>query len=119
MRFTRFLLALACAGITQLASAADLRVLTAGAFKPVLQALQPAFERQTGHRLLIDNDTAGGLQKRISGGEAFDVVFSSPASLQRLRAAGKLAAEEPLPLARVAIGVAVRKGTALPDIGSV
>ena len=119
MRFARFLFALACAGTTQLASAADLKVLTAGAFKPVLVAMQPAFERQTGHRLLIDNDTAGGLQKRITGGEAFDVVFTSPASLQPLRAAGKLAAEEPLPLARVAIGVAVRKGAALPDIGSV
>ncbi|MEJ5991807.1 substrate-binding domain-containing protein [Ramlibacter sp. PS3R-8] len=119
MRSSRFLLALACAGIAQVSSAAELRVLTAGAFKPVLLALQPAFERQTGHRLVIDNDTAGALQKRITGGEVFDVVFSSPASLQPLRAAGKLAAEEPLPLARVAIGVAVRKGAPLPDIGSV
>ena len=31
-----------------------------------------------------DNDTAGALQRRISGGEAFDVVISSPASLQAL-----------------------------------
>jgi molybdate transport system substrate-binding protein len=108
MRFVRFLFALACVATAHVASAADVKVLTAGAFKPVLLALQPAFERQTGHRLLIDNDTAGGLQKRISGGEVFDLVFSSPASLQPLRAAGKLAAEEPVPLARVAIGVAVR-----------
>ena len=119
MRFPAVLIALACAGAMSLANAADLKVLTAGAFKPVLVALQPAFEQQTGHRLLVENDTAGALQKRIAGGEAFDLVFSSPASLQPLRAAGKLAAGEPLPLARVAIGVAVRKGDRAPDIGSV
>jgi molybdate transport system substrate-binding protein len=119
MRTTRLLLALACGVATQLATAADLKVLTAGAFKPVLVALQPAFERQTGHRLLIENDTAGALQKRITGGEAFDVVFSSPASLQPLREAGKLVNEAPVPLARVAIGVAVKRGAPLPDIGSV
>ncbi|MDB5915188.1 MAG: bacterial extracellular solute-binding family protein [Ramlibacter sp.] len=109
----------ACALLAPLAQAADLKVLSAGAFKPVLLALQPQFERDTGHRLTIDNDTAGALQKRIAGGEAFDIVFSSPASLQPLRDAGHLATETPLPLARVAIGVAVRRGEPLPDIASV
>ena len=70
-------------------AAADLRVLTAGAFKPVLLAIQPQFEQQTGHRLLIQNDTAGGVQKRVLDGEAFDVVISSPASLKAMREAGK------------------------------
>jgi molybdate transport system substrate-binding protein len=77
------------------ALAADLKVLTAGAFKQVLVALAPDFERRTGHKLSIDNDTAGALQKRIAGGEAFDLVVSSPASLHPLRQAGKLADETP------------------------
>jgi len=111
-------LALACAFTAQ-ATAAELKVLTAGAFKSVLLAVQPAFEQQTGHRLRIENDTAGALQKRIAAGEAFDVVFSSPASLKPLREAGQVAAEEPVPLARVAIGVAVRRGAPVPDISSV
>ncbi|MBA2962039.1 MULTISPECIES: molybdate ABC transporter substrate-binding protein [Ramlibacter] len=99
--------------------AADLRVLTAGAFKQVLVAAQPEFERRTGHRLLIDNDTAGALQRRITAGEAFDLVVSSPASLQPLRQAGKLAEEAPPPLARVGIGVAVKPGTPVPPLASV
>src|SRR3954468_9301964 len=119
MRLAHTLAALACLLGATVARAAELKVLTAGAFKPVLLALQPAFELQSGNKLVIDNDTAGGLQKRIAGGEAFDVVFSSPASLQPLREAGKLAAEAPLPLARVAIGVAVKRGAPLPDISSV
>jgi molybdate transport system substrate-binding protein len=119
MRLSRFFAALACLAAVQLAHAADLKVLSAGAFKPVLVALQPAFEQQTGHRLRIENDTAGALQKRIADGESFDLVFSSPASLQPLAQAGRLANEPPLPLARVAIGVAVRKGSPAPDISSV
>lgn len=97
----------------------DIKVLTAGAFKPVLQAMQPDFEAGTGHRLTIVNDTAGALQRRISGGEAFDVVVSSPASLQALTGRHVAASPAPVPVARVAIGVAVLPGRPLPDISSV
>jgi len=61
------------------ASAADLKLLTAGAFKSAAVELVPAFEREIGHKVIIDNDTAGGLAKRIAGGEAFDVVVLPPA----------------------------------------
>ena len=117
MRLPRLLAALTCSVAAFTVHAADVKVLTAGAFKPVLIALQPAFERQTGHRLHIENDTAGALQKRIAGGESFDVVFSSPGSLQAV--AAKLAGEAPLPLAKVGIGVAVKQGAPLPDVSTV
>lgn len=119
MRIAPVLLALACTCAAHVAAAAELKVLSAGAFKPVLLALQPAFEHETGHRLKIENDTAGALQRRIAGGEAFDVVVSSPASLQPLREAGKLAAEAPTAVAKVGIGVAVKHGAPLPDISTV
>jgi len=119
MRVSRLFLALACGVAAHAAAAADLKILSAGAFKPVLVALQPAFEQQTGHHLVIVNDTAGGLQKRVAAGEPFDVVFSSRDSLKAMSQAGKLASEIPTPVARVGIGVAVRKGAPLPDIASV
>jgi molybdate transport system substrate-binding protein len=102
-----------------LSHAADIKVLTAGAFKQVLVAAQPDFERRTGHKLVIDNDTAGGLQRRITAGEAFDIVVSSPASLQPLRQAGKVADEAPPSLARVGIGVAVKPGAPVPALATV
>jgi len=117
MRIQRLLTALACVLTTAAVQSTELKLLSAGAFKPVLLALQPAFEQRTGHRLVIDNDTAGGLQKRIAGGEAFDAVFSSPASLQPL--AARLASEPPVPLAKVAIGVAVKPGSPAPDVATV
>ena len=59
------------------AAAAELKVLTAGAMKQVVLAVAPEFERQ-GHKLIVDNDTVGALQKRIEGGEAFDIIVSGP-----------------------------------------
>lgn len=116
---SRWLLTLTLCTHCLICQAEDLRVLTAGAFKPVLLALQPDFEARTGHRLLVDNDTAGGLQRRIAAGEAFDVVISSPSSLKALQATHLSATQPPVPVARVAIGVAVRRGEPLPDISTV
>ena len=103
----------------QLAQAAELKVLTAGAYKPVLMALAGEFEKSTGHRLRVDNDTAGALQKRIGGGEAFDVVVLTPAAIEALARVGTVAASSSQKLARVAIGVAVKDGAPAPDISSV
>jgi molybdate transport system substrate-binding protein len=111
------LLAGAALALPLTALAADIKVLTAGAFRQVLLAAQPAFEQRTGHRLVVDNDTAGGLQRRIGGGEVFDAVVSTPASLQPV--AARLADESPRPLARVGIGIAVKAGSPLPDVASV
>jgi molybdate transport system substrate-binding protein len=111
--------ALTLSSAVGLADAAELKVLSAGAYKPVLVAMAPAFEQNTGHKLVIDNDTAGALQKRIAAGEAFDVVVLTPGALHPLAQAGKVAAGPLRPLARVAIGVAVKSGEPAPDIGSV
>ena len=101
------------------ASAADIKVLTAGAFKPVVTALVPEFEKQTGHKVTVDNDTAGALAKRINDGEPFDLLVLTPAALTELTKAGKVAEGSSKTLAKVAIGVAVKKGAPLPDISTV
>ena len=100
-------------------SAADIKVLTAGAFKPVVTEVVAAFEKQSGHKVTVENDTAGGLVKRISGGEAFDLVVVTPGALDELTKSGKIAAGSTARLARVAIGVAVKRGAPLPDISTV
>jgi molybdate transport system substrate-binding protein len=99
--------------------AAEIKVLSAGAFKPVVVALVPEFEKQTGHKVTVDNDTAGGLARRITGGEAFDLVVIPPGGIDPLVKAGKVVDGPATRLARVAIGVAVKKGAPAPDIGSV
>ena len=75
----------------QSSSAAEVKVLTAGAFKQVVLAVVPEFEKQTGHKVTVDNDTVGGLTKKIEGGETFDVVVLTPAAVDELTKKGKIA----------------------------
>jgi molybdate transport system substrate-binding protein len=100
-------------------SAADVKVLTAGAFKQVVLALVPDFEKQTGNKVIVDNDTAGGLQKRIESGEAFDVAIITPTIVDGLAASGKIVPNSRVNLATVLIGVVVKEGAPKPDIGTV
>ncbi|MGH6663500.1 MAG: molybdate ABC transporter substrate-binding protein, partial [Pseudolabrys sp.] len=101
------------------ANAAEVKVLTAGAFKQVVLALVPNYERQTGNHVTVDNDTTGGLKKRIEGGEAFDIVVVTPAVVDELIASGKVAAGSRVNLASVGVGVVVKAGAPKPDIGTV
>lgn len=101
------------------ASAAEIRVLTAGAYKQVVLALVPAFEQQTGHKVSVDNGTAGELQKRIDGGEAFDVAVISPVVVDALIDKGRIVRGSRHDLATVGVGVVVKEGAPKPDIGTV
>ena len=100
-------------------AAAELKVLTAGAFKQVLAAELPGFEQRSGHTAAIDNATVGVLVRRIEGGEAFDVAVLSPAAVDGLIAKGKIAAGTRKPLAKVGVGVVVKAGAPKPDIATV
>jgi molybdate transport system substrate-binding protein len=99
--------------------AAELKVLTAGAFKEILLALVPGFETATGHKVVLDNATAGVLMRRIESGEAFDLAVLGPGALDELIGKGKIAAGTRVNLARVGIGVVVKAGAPKPDIATV
>jgi molybdate transport system substrate-binding protein len=101
------------------ARAAEIKLLTAGAMRAVVLELLPAFEAATGHKVVVDNATAGTLAKRIGGGEAFDVAIITPKVVDDLIAKGRIAGGSRIDLAKVGIGVAVKAGAPLPDIATV
>jgi molybdate transport system substrate-binding protein len=101
------------------ASAAEIKLLTSGAFKSVVMAIVPEYGQRSGNKVTVDNDTAGKLMQRIARGEAFDVVILTPQAIDQLAQSGKVVPGSSVQLARVAIGVAVKRGAPLPDIGSV
>ena len=121
MRMTAltFAIVLMAVGASRGAACAEIKVLTAGAFKQVLLAMLPQFERQSGHRVIVDNDTVGALAKRIEAGEAFDLAVLTPSAIDSLSKKGKLVPGSGRNLARVGIGVVVKEGAPKPDIGSV
>ena len=100
------------------AAAADLTLLTAGAFKPVAVELVPEFEKRTGHQVTIVNDTAGNLGKRVGAGEYFDVVVIPPLVLGPYLG-NRIVESSAKEVARSGIGVAVKQGAPVPDISTV
>jgi len=106
-------------GMAQFATAAEIKVLTTGAFKQVVVALVPEFEKATGHKVVLDNGTVGQLQKRVDDGEAFDVLVLSPKGIEDYIKSGKIAAGSNANLAKVGVGVMVKEGASKPDIASV
>jgi molybdate transport system substrate-binding protein len=99
--------------------AADLKLLTTGAFKQVALAVVQDFEKRTGHKVTVDNDTAGGVAKRVEGGEAFDVAIITPKAIDDLITAGKMAPGSRVSLAEVGVGIVVKEGAPKPDISTV
>ncbi len=105
--------------MAQAATAAEIKVLTTGAFKQVVVALVPEFEKATGHKVVVDNGTVGQLQKRVDGGETFDVLVLSPRGIEDYIKGGKIAAGSNARLAKVGVGVMVKDGAPKPDVSSV
>lgn len=101
------------------AGAAELKVLTAGAYRPVVMAVVPEFTRVTGHKVVVENATVGVLRERIESGETFDVVIVTPTVIEELARKGKVTSGTNRVLARVGVGVMVRAGAPKPDISTV
>ena len=101
------------------ATAAEIKVLTTGAFKQVVVALVPEFEKATGHKVVLDNGTVGQLTKRVEGGEGFDVLVLSPKGIEDFIKKGKIVPGSDAKLAKVGVGVMVKAGAPKPDVGSV
>ena len=101
------------------AHAAEVTVLTAGAFRSVVAAMVPTFEARTGDKVVLQNDTTGGLLRRIAAGETFDVVVLPPSGLEQLASSGQVVTGSGVRLAKVGIGIGVNDGAAKPDVATV
>jgi len=113
-------LGLALFGITagSTATAAEIKLLCAVALQPAMVALIPDFEKSSGHKVTIAYGTAGAVADRVQKGEAADIVISSVPQIDQLQAQGKVVAGSRVNIAKVGVGVFVRKGAAKPDISS-
>ncbi len=99
------------------ASAADLRILSAGAVESGLHPVLAAFEKRTGYHVEVTFNTTPQIQKRVAAGEAFDIVIAPPKATEEFVAAKSVEAGG-MTLGRVGVGVAVRPGAPMPDLAS-
>jgi molybdate transport system substrate-binding protein len=101
------------------ASSAEIKVLSPGATLSSLDPLLPQFEQSTGHKVTISYGPVGGLADRLKKDEAVDVILVSEPAADELRTLGKLVPNSQSLIATVGVGVFVRKGDPKPDISSV
>lgn len=104
---------------TASAVAADVKVLSTFGMKEVLNEIAPQFQRETGHKLVIQYGSSTGLKQQIEGGEAFDLAIITPPIIDNLTTERKIAGGTRATIARSGIAVAVRAGAPRPDISSV
>src|SRR3954447_3965578 len=118
--FATIVSGLALFGVTagSTAKAAEIKLLCAVALHPAIDALIPEFEKTSGHNVTVAYGNAGAIADRFQKGEAADLVINAAPLMDQVRAQGKVAAGDRIIIAKVGVGVFVRKGAAKPDISS-
>ncbi len=101
----------------------DIRVMTSGAFTAAYLELIPQIELLTKKKLVTAATSIGtgenSIPNRLRRGEPVDVVIVADGVLVGFIQDGLIMAETYTPLARSAIGMAVRAGAPMPDISTV
>jgi len=97
---------------------APLTGISSMATRALLAELAQAFERRTGRAVAFESVGGVDAAQRVAAGEAFDVVALARDAIDRLAAAGHVVAASRVNVARSGVAVAVRAGTAQPDITS-
>lgn len=98
---------------------ASLQGISSMATRQVLADLSAAWQARGGAPVAIESVGGVDAAKRVQAGEeAFDLVFLASDAIDKLLAAGRVAAGSKVDLMLSSTAVAVRAGTAHPDIGS-
>lgn len=66
------------------AGAAEIKALISTAVEAAMAELVPQFERASGHTLRITYGPSGGVAKRLTGGEAADLIILADTGLDEL-----------------------------------
>ena len=95
MRAIRFFLAaLAIVLLTGLATgeslAAELKVLSTEAMRPVLQELAPAFEAASKHKLVIAYATDADVEKQVASDDTIDIAIVTKARIDKLISSARI-----------------------------
>jgi molybdate transport system substrate-binding protein len=120
LTFVMSQLATSQSAMSQRADAAEIKVVSGGAFKQVLTALVAEYEKETGNKVDATFETVGQHVKLIRAGqEQFDVAVLTPEAIDGLAKDGKIVAGSRADLAKTGVGVVVKAGAPLPDISTV
>jgi molybdate transport system substrate-binding protein len=97
---------------------AEITVLAGQGVVSAVRDLAPAFERASGHKVVVSFEVGPGLMNKVNSDAPADVVTHYPEMIDDLIKKGKVLAGTGVAIARAGIGVAVRAGAPTPDISS-
>jgi len=103
--------------------AADIKVVTSGAFTAAYLELVPEYERATHDKLLTEfgpsmGTTRNAIPMRLNRGETIDVVIMAAPALSDLIKQGRVRGDSRIDLVESKIGMAVKAGAPKPDIST-
>ena len=104
--------------------AADIQVITSGAFAEALKALVPEYEKQSPNKVIISYGSSMGaapdsIPSRLARDEKFDVLILASPSLDGFIKSGAVQPGTRVDLVASVIGAAVKAGAPKPDISTV
>ena len=100
------------------AHAAEITVLAGQGVVSAVRDLAPAFERASGHKVIISYELGAALMNKVNSDAPVDIVTHYPDAVDDLAKKGKVLPGTRAVFARAGIGVAVKAGAPKPDIGS-
>jgi molybdate transport system substrate-binding protein len=123
-RMSAPILALTSALLATNCFAAEINVVTSGAFTAAYLQLAPEFERATHNKLITGFGPSMGTTKnaipvRLARGESIDVVIMASPALDDLIQQGKVLPNSRVDLVQSRIALAVKAGAPHPDISTV
>lgn len=95
----------------------SLIVLSGGAAKGLVNAVEPGFRRQTGIGVEGTFGAVGAMREKLLAGAPADLLILTTTLIAELAAAGRIVAGSAVDIGQVATAVAVRTGDPLPLIG--
>jgi molybdate transport system substrate-binding protein len=98
--------------------AVELNVLAAGAVEAVVREMVGSFEKESGHTVKLTYAPVGALRDKIYAGEPADLTIVSAVIVEQLQARGLVRSGSRTDLGRMGGGIAVRKGSPHPPIGT-
>jgi len=95
-----------------------LKGISSMATRLLLADLCVSYEQRTGQRFEVESVGGVDAARRVQAGEAFDAVFLSADAIDKLMASGQVIAGSRVDLVHSGVAVAVREGSAAPDLSS-
>jgi molybdate transport system substrate-binding protein len=102
----------------QAGQAAEITILTNQGVVSAVRDLAPAFERASGHKVIVQFEPALAMMQKVNADAPADLVTSQPEVIDDFIQKGKVVTGTRVIFARAGIGVAVKSGAPRPDIST-